>query len=71
MKLERRHSQSSGEQPDGRDPILREGPRRRVLWQADGSQQLADAPGRLLAAGEAVGAQRLADDPGDAVPRIQ
>jgi len=32
MKLERRQPQSPGEQPDGRDPILREGPRRRVLW---------------------------------------
>jgi hypothetical protein len=32
MKLERHHSHSPGEQPDGRDAVLRDGPRRRVLW---------------------------------------
>ena len=31
MKLERRESESEGA-PDGSEPVLRDGPRRRVLW---------------------------------------
>jgi hypothetical protein len=32
MKLERFEPELEGEQPDGREPVLRDGPRRNVLW---------------------------------------